>query len=740
MRKLISLALTLAMVLSIMIIPAMATSSIDTWDGTIATSFAGGTGTESDPYLISTAEQLAYIAQIVNSDSSVNYKYAKTYGKFYKLTADLDLSNKEWTPIGLYSSVGNSYCFMGTFNGNGHTIKNMSITKTNNPYIGLFGYVGSQGKITNFNITSSNINVTCDDTKYENYVIGLAVGSLNNASNINAIGNINTTTNTGRRIIAGGAFGACRTFVTDCTSNVQLSVNFKPIIENNAYTVRNIDIGGLIGESGCLKNCYSAGSVTVNAIDGRLNVGGITGFEDGGSTRNCESTTKINIKNEIKIGIQSVRVGGVAGKVNGDPVRNSKYTGEITVDAPEGYIGGLIGVFNGNEGTYSYDSTDKSELNSVIECCAKATITTQSSSSKDGIVEVGGLIGECYSAKVTNCYSDGSINSNYSSTGVVSAGGLIGYLYNYVPSLGTKVDKCYSTSSVNASASSSVDGVYQSPFVAYSTSDDDSQTNVQISNCVSTGNICTEQYNTTINSCDTNSSSMNSQSALQQKGFDFTNTWVMGSSGKAELKNCGATITSVPSDNSTAPTIDKVLMAEWAKPEVLKAYDKKLINLSILGKDYTQVITRYQFCDVVVKMIEAYTGSTLTEAPAGTFTDCAESCVLKAYNAGIVNGVGNNQFAPDTSLDRQTLATMLSRAIKYMYSKTGKTPTFTSTISTFPDKGSVASWAYEGMDMLTGMKVMAGSTNSYGQTVLAPNESCAIQQCLVLAYRTLVLG
>ena len=70
--------------------------TVDTWDGTVE-AFTEGSGTKEDPWRIENAEQLAYLAQQVNNGT--NYR-----GKHFLLVSDLDLSVKEWTPIGTYSN------------------------------------------------------------------------------------------------------------------------------------------------------------------------------------------------------------------------------------------------------------------------------------------------------------------------------------------------------------------------------------------------------------------------------------------------------------------------------------------------------------------------------------------------------------------------------------------------------------------------------------------------------------
>lgn len=102
----------------------------DVWVGTIAEKFAGGTGTESDPYQISNGAELAYLAQQVNAGESYSDKY-------FTLTNDIDLGSKEWTPIGNDDGNYNYYEFKGTFDGDGHIICNLNVPDTALP--GLFG-------------------------------------------------------------------------------------------------------------------------------------------------------------------------------------------------------------------------------------------------------------------------------------------------------------------------------------------------------------------------------------------------------------------------------------------------------------------------------------------------------------------------------------------------------------------------------------------------------------------------
>ena len=136
---------------------------LNTWDGTVANTFAGGSGTRRDPYLIETASQLAYLAQITNNNGN------DTNGKFYRLTAnillnanvltsDYELNDSNaivWTPI------GNSYRsgFQGEFDGGGHVISGLYFAGNDDvQYVGLFGTLTSSAFVHDLSVVDAYIN------------------------------------------------------------------------------------------------------------------------------------------------------------------------------------------------------------------------------------------------------------------------------------------------------------------------------------------------------------------------------------------------------------------------------------------------------------------------------------------------------------------------------------------------------------------------------------------------------
>ena len=94
MKKIISIIVALVMLASLCTVTALNTSAA--WAGGVATGFAGGTGTEADPYQIASSIELALLAKMVNEDGDT------CEGKYFKIIADIDLGGINWDPIGNY--------------------------------------------------------------------------------------------------------------------------------------------------------------------------------------------------------------------------------------------------------------------------------------------------------------------------------------------------------------------------------------------------------------------------------------------------------------------------------------------------------------------------------------------------------------------------------------------------------------------------------------------------------------
>ena len=192
MKKVFSLLITLAMIISTVAVPMSASADTTAWDGTAIDTAWVGSGTETDPYLIGSAAELAGLSEKVwsavnnstgavaegmtagaGSTANCYNVYSNTY---FKLTADIDLGNKEWKPIGRHGAR-----FNGSFDGDGHVVKNISIT-TSYIGIGLFGATGKNTVIKNLGVENFNENINSavyGDTKLDELIEFGAVYSFN---------------------------------------------------------------------------------------------------------------------------------------------------------------------------------------------------------------------------------------------------------------------------------------------------------------------------------------------------------------------------------------------------------------------------------------------------------------------------------------------------------------------------------------------------------------------------------
>ena len=267
--------------------------TVDTWDGT-AVAFTKGNGTEDDPWRIENAEQLAYLAQQVNNGTD----YEKGH---FLLVSDLDLSGKEWTPIGTHGKS-----FWGGFDGGGHTITGMTITGERD-YVGLFG------DCHNFTATSSYIKrVTVKGAKISGYnYVGAIAGE---GANISDCYSIENTIRANRRV--GGVCGNLTGSISGCYNSSSVSGN-----STAGGIMGNANYGG--SGIGVIRYCYNIGTVTVSQRDSY--VGGITGVAANKyDISNCLNCGKITGKGK--------NVGGIAGSTESNYINfigNCYYNSDL---------------------------------------------------------------------------------------------------------------------------------------------------------------------------------------------------------------------------------------------------------------------------------------------------------------------------------------------------------------------------------------------------------------------------
>lgn len=228
------------------------------WDGSSSTQWTKGSGSETDPYLIESEANLAYLSATTNAGT--NYS-----GKYFKQSADLDLNNKPWTPIG-----NNSTKFAGEYDGNGFVISNIYYDNNATEYVGLFGYV-DKGKLKNITVASGFVY------GYQ-HTAGIC-GAITNGS-IDCCANNATIYGKMERI--GGVCGYAKaTTITNCINYGFLSgYNFT---------------GGIVGLCSTAdvttENCVNVGQV----FGMRFTCGNLIGFNNNKSIiSNCYYDNQIN--------------------------------------------------------------------------------------------------------------------------------------------------------------------------------------------------------------------------------------------------------------------------------------------------------------------------------------------------------------------------------------------------------------------------------------------------------------
>lgn len=166
-------------------------------------------------------------------------------------------------------------------------------------------------------------------------------------------------------------------------------------------------------------------------------------------------------------------------------------------------------------------------------------------------------------------------------------------------------------------------------------------------------------------------------------------------------------------------------VSDWALEEV-EAADRLGLIVPSCAAYMTGNITREQFAELSVNLVEVVTGKALAPADASTFTDCANEAVRKAAAAGIVNGVADNLFDPDGGLTREQLATMLYRAWNYIG---GVAPV--AGLDGYTDARNVSPWAADAVGALAAADIMRGTSD----TTLDPKAPCTVEQSILLIYR-----
>ena len=364
-KKILSLLVTMGLAASLVPVSVFADGT-EVWDSSIAESFAGGKGTKDDPYQIANGSQLAYFAKRVNAEE-YGEKYADTY---FELTEDIDLGGKEWTPVGetvadLIMGGHEYFVFSGNFDGNGYTIKNLTIGTETSPYsgdvCGLFGATSG----------------TIEDVVLENVSINYVGG--------------NHSSGYGFRM-GGALVGYSMGDIVNCTV---IGLDMKAG-SDGSYVALN-SIGGLVGiQDGDTTVSHSRVSGKIEESTKKGNVGGFVGtLAKGSSAKYCGADVSVEVTGNGR----GIAVGGFVGIGNGVTIdetliENCYATGNITGAE---YAGGFVGNISGLNISNCYAKGDVS--NSFVGASFMGTDAASNN----------------YYGTVKNCYATGLVSDISSS-------------------------------------------------------------------------------------------------------------------------------------------------------------------------------------------------------------------------------------------------------------------------------------------------------------------------------------
>ncbi len=388
------------------ILPATIFAQTDVWDGS-AEQWTQGSGTEADPYLIETAENLAWIAEMVNSGVTT---YA---GVYFKLTSNLNMNNIAWVPIG--NSTTQLFC--GQFDGNNKSISTIKITGSYT-YEGLFGITGNGFRCRNLGVTTtaSSTGIYCGG------IVGYINGSntvVENCYHTGSVSSTSTSTSTGTS--SGGIVG-----YINATTNIA-----------NCYN------------TGTVSSCYASGGI-VSFINATTNITNCynTGTVSSSSSSSSPSTVSYSGGIVAYISTNSTNT-NIADCYNTGTVSSSKNNSSCSSCSASSYSGGIVGR---NQATTTLN-----------KCYNKKTITSTAHSGSSGTLESysGGLVGYGGSKiTLTNSYNRGDIRAYayYGSNNAVGSTRQVGGVIGAIGSSSSAIRNCYNTGTLTGGSLGGIRG------------------------------------------------------------------------------------------------------------------------------------------------------------------------------------------------------------------------------------------------------------------------------------------
>lgn len=421
-------------------------------DETVPSANVAGSGTESDPYLISSGSDLLWLRDRANAGKSQENNY-------YKLTTDITIQSTTWTPIG--GGKSSIIEFSGYFDGCDHIIngKMKSVPTKDIDYFGLFGAI-ENGCIKNLHINAEVVGGINHESK--GMITGAIVGSMQGRGcieNCTNSGPITGKSTTGG-LIGEGYYLEADFLVKNCkNTGVIIGGNrtggivgygYAPIYANesiiNCTNEGNISgrfyTGGIVGQCGILMNCSNTGIIT-----GTESTGGLAGGE----------ATCISSSNSGKV-IGTKDVGGLVGDGDAENcINKGEIIGEKTTGGIAGLGDGIISYCN-NEGIVNGGGSTGGIVGStwedaeILHCINNGTVNgggytggiagvsryignCQNNASVTGKGCTGGIVGNHYHAFMADCTNTGEVSGTGATGGI--AGLLKGNSYSNLINKGT---------------------------------------------------------------------------------------------------------------------------------------------------------------------------------------------------------------------------------------------------------------------------------------------------------------
>ena len=370
------------------------------------TPFAGGDGSVENPYMIDSLSRLRIMSLYPSAH--------------FVLTADIVLpevsaGNNNFTPL-----FSDEKPFLGTLDGAGHKITNLTVYNTETFYSGLFSVIGSTGSVKNLTLE----NALMSGTNYVGIIAGWSLGSITDCTVSGAVTHIAAN---GYKVFVGGIAGRAEGSVDGCSAAVDLTVTEAQV---------EVYVGGIVGYLSSSDSSSSpltlTASGTVNVSGKGINAGGLIGYNNSSITiTDSYATGNVTASSDS----YDTYAGGLIGYSNSSiTITDSYATGNVTAssDSYDTYAGGLIG--------YNDDSI------TITDSYATGNVTAIGSSS----AYVGGLVGSNrIDTTITDSYATGNVTASSDSYHTY-AGGLIGYNDDSIT-----ITDSYATGNVTASGSSS---------------------------------------------------------------------------------------------------------------------------------------------------------------------------------------------------------------------------------------------------------------------------------------------